>query len=349
MRKLIIVSTFDFSLVFTQSWQRGYGYEMRKQLGFYLPRVLFFRSKAGVTILRPAVDQKKFEYQLTKHIKKDSNYLPSRLHQFQEYLQPLKAYENSFKNNWQYAKKLFILSSQLLPIYVVVHWMYRSKPLNKFTNKQTKQARLASEGYYDRVDRIWKRIYLAKVKDRPGYKPYSNAISYREFSNLVRSRRFPPLKKLMARSVNFFLYKNVFMEGYLDPVKLSKRYGFIYPQARLTKQNEALGTPAFSGKVRGRAVIVEGKQDLYKVKVGDILICLMTSPDFVPAIKKSKALVTDHGGGIMMHSAIIARELKKPCIIGTKIATQVFKDGDLVEVDANHGIVKILKRAKSKY
>ncbi len=48
-------------------------------------------------------------------------------------------------------------------------------------------------------------------------------------------------------------------------------------------------------------------------------------------------------GGITCHAAIVSRELKKPCIIGTRIATKVLKDGDLVEVDANKGIVKILK------
>ena len=56
-------------------------------------------------------------------------------------------------------------------------------------------------------------------------------------------------------------------------------------------------------------------------------------------MKKAAAFVTD-GGGILCHAAIMARELKKPCVIGTKIATQVLKDGDLVEVDADKGIVR---------
>jgi len=65
----------------------------------------------------------------------------------------------------------------------------------------------------------------------------------------------------------------------------------------------------------------------------------------MPAIKKASAIVTNVGG-ITCHAAIVSRELKIPCIIGTKIATKVLKDGDLVEVDAQKGIVKILKRAK---
>ena len=71
----------------------------------------------------------------------------------------------------------------------------------------------------------------------------------------------------------------------------------------------------------------------------------MTTPDFVPAMKKASAFITDEGG-ITCHAVIIAREMKKPCIIGTKIATQILKDGDLVEVDADNGVVRILERAE---
>ncbi len=60
-------------------------------------------------------------------------------------------------------------------------------------------------------------------------------------------------------------------------------------------------------------------------------------------MKRAAAFVTDEGG-ITCHAAIVAREMKKPCVIGTKIATQIFKDGDMVEVDAQRGVVRIIKR-----
>jgi len=69
----------------------------------------------------------------------------------------------------------------------------------------------------------------------------------------------------------------------------------------------------------------------------------MTRPEHIVAMKKAKAIVTNEGG-ITCHAAIVSRELGIPCIIGTKIATKVLKDGDLVEVDAGQGIVKILDR-----
>ncbi|MFA4954025.1 MAG: PEP-utilizing enzyme [Patescibacteria group bacterium] len=103
------------------------------------------------------------------------------------------------------------------------------------------------------------------------------------------------------------------------------------------------GRSAFPGVVRGRACVAPGAKDSYKVREGDILVCAMTSPDYLPAVRRAAAFVTDEGG-LLCHAAIIARELSKPCVIGTKIATKVLRDGDEVEVDADNGIVRILKR-----
>lgn len=80
-----------------------------------------------------------------------------------------------------------------------------------------------------------------------------------------------------------------------------------------------------------------------RVKEGEVLLCAMTSPDYVPAMNRAAAIVTDEGG-LLCHAAIVSRELEKPCIVGTKIATKILKDGDFVEVDANKGVVNILKR-----
>ena len=78
------------------------------------------------------------------------------------------------------------------------------------------------------------------------------------------------------------------------------------------------------------------------IKQDFILVTGMTNPNMVPLIKKAKAIVTDEGG-ITCHAAIISREFNIPCIVGTKIATQVLKDGDVVEVNAYDGIVRKIK------
>ena len=104
------------------------------------------------------------------------------------------------------------------------------------------------------------------------------------------------------------------------------------------------GMTASLGSGQGRARIIRSVKEVDRVRSGDVLVAVMTRPDYVPAMKKAAAIVTDEGG-ITSHAAIVSRELKIPCVIGTKIATQVLRDGDLVQVNANHGVVRILKRA----
>lgn len=101
------------------------------------------------------------------------------------------------------------------------------------------------------------------------------------------------------------------------------------------------GTTAYKGNVKGVVKIVNVPEDIPKLAYKEILISFATNPNLIPALKKAAAIVTDEGG-LTSHAAIVSRELQIPCVVGTKIATQVLKDGDLVEVDANKGTVKIL-------
>jgi phosphoenolpyruvate synthase/pyruvate phosphate dikinase len=103
--------------------------------------------------------------------------------------------------------------------------------------------------------------------------------------------------------------------------------------------NELHGNVASPGHAKGPAKIVRNESELQKVNKGDILVAYMTKPSYLPAMKKAAAFVTNEGG-VTCHAAIVSREMKKPCLIGTKIATKVFKDNDVLEVDANKGIVK---------
>ncbi len=107
-------------------------------------------------------------------------------------------------------------------------------------------------------------------------------------------------------------------------------------------QKNLKGYTASKGKVSGVVKIVLSEQDFSKIENGDILVTSMTRPEFMPVLQKAAAFITNEGG-ITCHAAIVSRELKKPCIIGTKIATQVLKDGMEVEVDADNGIVRIIK------
>ncbi len=118
----------------------------------------------------------------------------------------------------------------------------------------------------------------------------------------------------------------------------------IFP-AGLSKKSkfEIRGMVACGGKSVGRAKIVTNVDQVYKVNHGDIIVSPMTSPDLMVAVRRCVGIVTDFGG-ITCHAAIVAREYNIPCIVGTKEATQRINDDDLVEVDANTGVVRVLER-----
>jgi len=105
------------------------------------------------------------------------------------------------------------------------------------------------------------------------------------------------------------------------------------------------GKPASPGIGSGEVKLVKSAKEIGKVKEGDVLVSTMTSPDFVPAMKKASAIITDEGG-MTSHAAIVSRELGVPCVVGTKNATKVLKEGLVVTVDGENGV--IYKGTKNK-
>ena len=98
------------------------------------------------------------------------------------------------------------------------------------------------------------------------------------------------------------------------------------------------GLGASPGVVVGIVKILHSVDNLDKIKEGDVLVAKMTNPDYVVAMKRAKAIVTDEGS-ITSHAAIVSRELQIPCVVGTSYATSKLKDGDLVTVDGTNGDV----------
>ena len=140
--------------------------------------------------------------------------------------------------------------------------------------------------------------------------------------------------------VNYFAW-GLTADGFLK-LPYTKRFLGRPIKNEIMLIEEFSGNVAFKGKVTGKARLVLSSKDLNKVARGDILVATATNPDLLPAMGKAAGFITDQGG-ITSHASIVARELKKLCIIGTRIATRIIKDGDLVEVDADKGVVKILE------
>ncbi len=112
-------------------------------------------------------------------------------------------------------------------------------------------------------------------------------------------------------------------------------------KSEASSSHEIKGQTAYPGIISGTARVALTDEIRDSIKEGDIIVAPMTTLDFTHAMSIAAGFVTDEGG-ITCHAAIVARELKKPCIIGTRNGTQIIKDGDIVELDATNGIVRIL-------
>lgn len=96
------------------------------------------------------------------------------------------------------------------------------------------------------------------------------------------------------------------------------------------------GSPASPGIASGPVKIIKTPREIGKIKDGEVLVTGMTTPDFVPAMKKASAIVTDKGGATS-HAAIVSRELGVPCVVGTREATKILKDGRIITVNGKTG------------
>ncbi len=104
---------------------------------------------------------------------------------------------------------------------------------------------------------------------------------------------------------------------------------------------EIKGMIAYRGIVQGKARVIHSADQLSELEHGEILVTHHTTPVFVLAMKKAAAIVTDEGG-ITSHAAIVSRELQIPCITATRHGSSMIQTGDIIEVNADNGTVKIL-------
>jgi phosphoenolpyruvate synthase/pyruvate phosphate dikinase len=121
---------------------------------------------------------------------------------------------------------------------------------------------------------------------------------------------------------------------------LGSLYENFQGQAAATGTALVTGQASSPGKVTGKVRLVH-PEDLATTKLApnEILVCRMTTPDYLPLMQQAAAIVTDLGG-ILSHAAIVARELGKPCLTATGNATTVLKPGHTVTVDADAGLVR---------
>lgn len=168
-----------------------------------------------------------------------------------------------------------------------------------------------------------------------------------EVKNLLLGKEKPDRKRLEARYNAFVLV--VKASGKTDTIegkKAEEIVGSFYKDGSEKEDVKSLsGRGASPGNVRGKVRIIMDAKKCGEMKKGEVLVTAMTSPDFMPAVRKAIAIVTDEGG-VTCHAAIVARELNIPCVVGTKMATKILKNSDVIEVRGCHGSVEIIKKVK---
>lgn len=197
------------------------------------------------------------------------------------------------------------------------------------------EARIFSEKVYEDTELFLEKI-AKKISAETNYEPsLILTLLHEEIEGYFKSKKLPDKKILQERyKSSALIWANGKFELIVgDAVQKIKKSLFNSEGKTIAK-----GQTAYKGKAVGLAKIVLDPTKSAHFNDGDILITAMTRPDYVHLLKKAAAVVTD-GGGILCHAAIVAREIGIPCIIGTEIATQIFKNGDQIEVDADNGIV----------
>jgi len=162
-----------------------------------------------------------------------------------------------------------------------------------------------------------------------------------EVSPLLREGRTVSPREMDARHAHHALYVEDGRERLYVGDEAAEFMRSLPVESEVVEEGvrELKGICASPGQGRGPVCLVNSPSDLTKMKEGSILLSHATDPSLVTGMKKASAIVTDMGG-IACHAAIVSRELGVPCLVGTRTATKSFKDGDLVHVDATHGVIR---------
>lgn len=344
MKKPIYIkwSMRDFCLPFIETWSRAETTDPRQWTNKqqpYQPYIILIRRNGFVTNYTDPSGEKWVKQELRHFIDRDPHFVRKAVNEFYKRVKPIQPI-------WEKQKTI---DRKTLADYIA-HWrdgwawfeavwwiMDMSDPESE-AFRLTSHARTVTENMMPYSDILIKKS-LRHIYPKLG--EYAENLIIEE----IAENRPPSLKEAKARKKSY-AYANATLFTGQGIEEMEQRFNVHIERAPKTDPDlkEFRGQVAYRGIVRGKVRRILSRADVPSVQKGEILICPMTMPDYLPAMIKAVAFVTDEGG-ITCHAAIVAREFKKPCIIGTKIATQILKTGDFVEVDANNGIVRLRNKA----
>lgn len=353
MQKIDLIFTRDFCLAMSDFWHGLLSEGLKHVLGQGIDsQVARFNGRSN-EYYRPAQEMEAFKQNLINKSLEDEVLSAKRVEEFRVNIDLVDVLLDKVSNSYLDRKKEFFEESvrlcklvypyiplaNFLPRYREDFLKIHTTPEAEIVLKRWYDARLFSEGRFESIDFYWRDMTGDFLEQFGMSRDYAHLVRFQELERLVAGGEAPELEILKSRQAGYILYKGELIVGQ-DFAEFLKEHDFEYLDLNVDEQVEITGQVASAGGIiRGRVQTIMNLAEVAGFQAGNILVTGMTVPDFVSAMKQAKAIVTDEGG-ITCHAAIVSREMKIPCVIGTRIATKVLKDGDLIEVDTNKGIIK---------
>lgn len=334
--KYIKIYSRDFTLPWLQIWYIGEAKTPKiwnKQVNKSFPYIVYIRNNDTIECYFDPKGIHWSRHNVLSEIRKDNNIQNVIIKNVKKVIEPIRELLKKRVLTKEELLHYFSLFQKAYP-WMLAMWDATSdeKEIGTLDVSLVRNFRVSINTLNDDLDNI---IIRSLQKIYSSIADHIHVLTIQE----IRSGLIPPLSVLQKRDKGFIytdekLYNANQLENIEEKYNIKLERNKIIPKITVIK-----GNIASKGYVKGYVRQVLGYRHMKDFKPGEILVSSMTMPDFLPAMKKSAAIVTDEGG-ITCHAAIIARELKKPCIVGTGIATSIFKNGDFVEVNANKGIVR---------
>ncbi|MBI3033100.1 hypothetical protein HYY69_06505 [Candidatus Woesearchaeota archaeon] len=332
----------------------AYGKLLEEATGFRFRKQLYRLDNNIVTFYRPSSELRQAKTFFSRLIQKNDHRISEWLNKAIEYE---KAEEELIKqfadiSNNEIINKHNNLFDKLQHIFLyltVIPFMMLEAIQNEDNNdnEHNKQLILSFQSFRQKSRNPLHEQVLEKVWNIAGQISSLNYeelqyLTIDEISNIFNHKEFPTKEEITQRKQGCIFYEDEktgkiifnYDKKFGESIGLKKE---IIPN--INELNGTIACKGKGGKIQGTARIINKPYDMDKFKEGDIIISINTTPDLMPVLKKCKAIVTDEGG-LTCHASIVSRELNKPCIVGTKYATKIFKDNDLIEVDVDNGTVR---------
>lgn len=335
----------SYTFISCSYWGHQYFESLKKVLNVNFEHTLFIHKKGTVSFYVRSDEFRKLGKYLANIVDKNPELTKEWLNELKEntdiLLSIMKQLENKIPSSKEY-KEFLLYYDRHLPYH---NFMKKTvdflsvETLNKYL-PLFKDARIYSESVYSETEKFFRLLTKTIAQKEKRNADNLTCLIQPELEEYIKNGRLPNEDLLKTRYDQSALY----FENNKLKLCFGKDVGKLEDLIIRNQQknnNVVKGISAFPGKVSGLAKIILNPLDGLEFNKNDILITGMTRPEFLPYIKKSSAIVTD-AGGILCHAAIIARELKIPCVVGTETATKIIQDGQKIEVNADKGIVRKL-------